>query len=119
MKHRPAVRVALCILGVFLTATAVPELLRFAVRAVKELLWASPVGSNRDIWLYLYPAISVLRVLIGLYLLFRRRMVLNIIMPPHHAYCPSCGFDFGRACTQITCPACGVAQLARSAEIEG
>ncbi len=47
MKHRPAVRVALCILGVYLTATAVPDLLRFSARAVKELLWASPVGTNR------------------------------------------------------------------------
>jgi len=116
MKHKTWFRLLLKIIGIFLLATAIPNLLN-AVTAVVGMTMTTgrqywSVGTGFDLWTTLYFAYtqgligSILQCVIGIYLLLGGKFLIDLCIPSNRPYCPDCGYELsGLAGDQ--CPECG------------
>lgn len=83
MSYRPAVRVAVRLLGVYLLATGVPEAVRAAGYALRD--FSGMTGSTPQVvFRYLYPVLSAVRIAIAV-----------------------CDYPFEGLTNQKRCPECG------------
>ncbi len=92
MKYRPAVRLALRILGIYLLAGSVPDLIqRIAFGIYDRYITPTPGAAWMRQWGY--PLIGVIEVAIGLYLVIGGKLLLNWLIPLSRRYCVSCGAE--------------------------
>lgn len=111
MRYRKVTQLAIHLLGIYVTLTAIPDLLRFLAAAF------DPELPRTFAWLFLYPAISGLRIAIGVYLACWGGILLDSILPPARVYCADCGLNRGRRAVAGPCPDCGFVE--RQAQTTG
>jgi hypothetical protein len=104
MKYKTAVRLALKILGVFLIAQAIPYLFNMVVYVLYSL-WST--GGPAVEW-YLGSGLgSVVQVLIGLYLFFGGKWIVDRVVPSNRPYCHECAYELTGLAQEGVCPECG------------
>ena len=105
MKYKTAVRLALKVLGVFLIASAIPGLISRGF-GLLSILWdpsRQPAG-----WWYVGSCIgSVAQILVGLYLLFGGRWIVDRAIPSNRPYCHECAYELTGLPPEGVCPECG------------
>ena len=105
MKYKTAVRLALKVLGVFLIADQIPTLINMSVW-LASVFW-DPSGRPTG-WWYLGTGIgSVVQILIGLYLLFGGKWIVDRIIPSTRPYCHACAYELTGLAPEGVCPECG------------
>lgn len=111
MKHKTWFRLVLKAIGVLLIGFSLPTV----GRAVGELIYAYLEGNQfagypANYWIVqsLYYGGTFVQFLLGLYLFFGGKWLVNMAIPSNRPYCPECGYDLSR-CKGAQCPECGIA----------
>jgi hypothetical protein len=103
MKYKTAVRLALKVLGIFLIASAIPTLIEMAIWVLSAFL-----GGDMTLGWYFGSGIgSVVQILIGLYLLFGGKWIVDRVIPSNRPYCHECAYELTGLPPEGVCPECG------------
>lgn len=127
MKYKTLVRLALKLVGVLLLAYAIPDLVNTGTMFVLAIgegytpWFGSGSLELSELVMYMTQIGAVgtlLKLIIGGYLLFGGAAVANLCVPSNRTYCPECGYEL-RMIAGERCPECGShlsADLLASAE---
>jgi hypothetical protein len=114
MKHKTWFRLVIKAIGVYMLALYMPPFLWvLGSSLIAQILEASPqsgagwTGPSR-LWEMFWYAVSSssLQVLVGLYLLFGGKWIVNLCIPSNRPYCPECGYQLSLS-SRGNCPECG------------
>lgn len=116
MKHRAWFRLALKAIGVLLIGWSLSSVFLF-IGMVYGLVTGSaglenyaPSGSNTvfesAVWFALRVVQFLSSAMVGVYLVFGGKWLLNTIIPPDRPYCMECGYDLSHT-HGAYCPECG------------
>jgi hypothetical protein len=106
MKYKTAVRLALKVIGVFLIASAITEFINMAVWLLYAL-W-DPSAVLRGYYLASFVGF-VAKILIGVYLFFGGRWIVDLAIPSNRPYCHECAYELTGLPPEGVCPECGTA----------
>lgn len=106
MRYKTIVRLALRVMGVYFLASAVVQA-GHHLPTIMNLVNGAARGST---WLYIgtFGGIGA-RLLVGGYLLFGGRWLLNYMIPANRPYCHECGYDLSGSLMAGVCAECGTA----------
>src|SRR5262245_11987829 len=111
MKHKTWFRLVLKAIGILLIGYSLPTV----GRGAGELIYAYFEGrqfagypSNYWIVQSLYYSGTFMQFVLGLYLFFGGKWIVNMAIPSNRSYCPECGYDL-QSSKGACCPECGVA----------
>ncbi len=115
MKYKTLFRLWVKLLGIWLAAEAVIELLSavwslyVADQYARQQFGSLAELIQRD-WLRLLPFSSLVRLGLGWYLFFHPERITNMAIPSNRAYCHECAYDLSMLpLGQHVCPECGTA----------
>jgi len=104
MKYKTAVRLTLKVLGVFLIASATPTLIHMGIWFLAAF-WGAGVTVVDP---FLSSCIgSGVQILIGLYLFFGGRWIVDLAIPSNRPYCHECAYELTGLPPEGICPECG------------
>ena len=103
MKYKTAARLALKFLGVFLIASAISSLIESGIWA----LFAFVTGNLTLGWYFGSSIGAVAQILIGLYLLFGGKWIVDRVIPSNRPYCHECAYVLTGLAPEGVCPECG------------
>ncbi len=111
MRHKTLFRLLCKALGIYFGVGGLIGLLGNIAGIIATML-SYPYSSGTSMRSYwsstaLQALISLIELVIGLYLFFDARYVVNLAIPADHPYCPECGYDL-TGNTGGLCPECGV-----------
>jgi hypothetical protein len=106
MKHKTWFGLIIKAIGVYCLALGVPEAL--AVAAYMAGSYFEP-AFPRSAWSLMAAVKPVLQLIIGFWLFFGARWIVNLAIPSNRPYCPECGYDISSGAGAGCCPECGVA----------
>lgn len=120
MKHKTIVRLALRLMGVYLLAIGLPTAVSQAANVAMKLSGSANSPMTGNDWSWLLPSVLYggTQIVLGAYLLFGGRLVVNTIVPSNRPYCPECSYEL-RPPISAHCPECGASLqslLTRAAE---
>jgi hypothetical protein len=107
MKYKTLARLALKLIGVFLIASAIPEVVNTAISFVA--LWVDAGGGYPGWWLIASGLGFAAKVAVGLYLLFGGRWLVDRLIPSNRPYCHECAYELTGLPPEGVCPECGTA----------
>lgn len=104
MKYKTLVRLAVKLLGLFLAASAIPDLVSMGVGVLLEI-WTIRGGYG---WWVLGSVLgSATQFLIGLYLFAGGRWLVDRLIPSNRPYCHECAYELTGLPSEGVCPECG------------
>ena len=118
MKHKTWFRLVVKAIGIYLLASALPNLVNQIYFVVSTYLSNGQMfGTPASPWPltnYWLPLLLFqgCQFGVGLYLLFGGKWIVNLCIPSNRPYCPECGYDISEA-TGKCCPECGVQIVSR------
>lgn len=114
MKHKTWFRLVLKAIGVLLIALGLPQFIGIMIQSIYfAIIGASALGFGGGgvlemlSWNLHTLVIGLLQTILGFYLFFGGKWIVNLCIPSNKTYCPECGYDMGRS-GSVTCPECGV-----------
>jgi hypothetical protein len=113
MKYKTAFRLALKAIGLLVIAQAVPGLIVSCGSVALNFLTNGMFGydpTGISSWELRSGIAHVLSALVGLYLLFGGRWIVNLAIPSNRPYCHECGYELTGNITGL-CPECGTPNL--------
>lgn len=108
MRYKTLFRVLLKVIGVWLFASGLTNLIGSIVQIVTFQL-SSGFGAGPmpfPYWLVGGLATPLVSFVIGLYLFFGGEKIVNLAIPSNRPYCPECGYDLTHS-DGHRCPECG------------
>jgi hypothetical protein len=104
MKYKTAARLALKLLGAYLIASGIPALVNMGIWLL-SMRWSPSMSAG---WWYVGSFIgSVVQILIGLYLFFGGRWIVDYVIPSNRPYCHECAYELTGLPPEGVCPECG------------
>lgn len=110
MRYKTAFRLAIKLIGVFLVASHAPWLLSACAGAACNCAVQgefSPVGLFEDSWELRMTLIYSASTVLGLYLFFGGRWIVDRAIPSNRPYCHECGYELTGLAAEGECPECG------------
>lgn len=104
MKYKTLVRLLLKLIGVFMVVIGATSLVEAVAHFGLGILTASGYPM---FWSMGSAAGNGLQLLIGLYLFFGGRWVVDHIVPSNRPYCHECAYDLTGSPEEGACPECG------------
>lgn len=116
MKHKTWFRLVIKAVGLLLVGLSLPQLVAATAQTAFSIIAARQPGTTVASphwwwWFVTTGAKPLLQLLMGLYLLFGGKWIVDKIIPSNRPYCPECGYDVSRTATP-QCPECGAQILA-------
>lgn len=104
MKYKTLFRLLLKAFGVMLFAYGIPQVIPTIAWAMDPRTRSLPSNTHT----FLQVANIVIQPVLGLYLFFGGKWIVNLAIPGNRPYCPECAYDLTGAPTE-RCPECGTA----------
>jgi hypothetical protein len=113
MKYKTAFRLALKAIGVLVIAQTLPWLVMSWGSVALDFLTGGALGLDpmgMSSWELRSGIAYLVSALMGLYLLFGGRWIVNLAIPSNRPYCHECGYELTGNITGL-CPECGTPNL--------
>jgi hypothetical protein len=114
MKHKTWFRLVLKVVGIFLLADALPDLLNAAAATITNCMGLTPwrgTGFNLENLIGVAMEFGLLgtaiKSAIGIYFVVGGKALVGLVIPSNRPYCPECGHEISGV-KGVHCPECGV-----------
>lgn len=107
MRYKTLFRLGLKLIGVYLFFVGLQAIIFGLLSAVVQVYFLQAGAMPQwDWWTWVAPISGVFNLLMGMYLFFRGRWIVDLAIPSNRPYCPQCAYDLQGAVSG-RCPECG------------
>src|SRR5512136_1500282 len=109
MKYKTAFRLLLKAIGVYMIAQSISWLVPTCCSCALAVALDGALGFGSDwsAWESRYLVANGISLVIGLYLFFGGRRIVNRAIPSNRPYCHECGYELSGLGVDGICPECG------------
>ena len=108
MKHKTWFRLVIRAIGVLMIGLSLPPLCQLIGYIIYLFVDSSGMPSSYTWIQTAYYGGGITQALLGVYLVYGGKWIVNKCIPSNREYCPECGYDLSHGANSANCPECGV-----------